>query len=948
MAAYSTRTRPDFTSGRVDTPDVANVLLDFADRQAKQEALGMDRVMQQAKLEEDRKRYETELGFKQRAEDRLLKEQAASDQYYKSLLNGPQSVGGALNTQSFMNEATKYDMTPEEIAFSNTNKITTADQARKFGNENLAKKIEGQMGLSNLADRLYSDGTLQESRVQMLEVALRDVVNQGLPVPKELAAQIDQARLAEQTAQEAKLKANSEELASLEKDRVANLKYMISNMGSGSGTATVLDESGNPVTVSTGKTLQKEIAAQNKGTISGVDKLQSTINKMELTPKQKEMAIAISDEAVTALVNKNVPTEAAYDIVAKELSLKENNPILSKIWISDKNPSIDKNSVSSFADMILDKNIKLGGVPVVNSEALADNAKFNAARELVASTGAATDSRIAKLNAERKALLMSPEDRMKSRIDAAVAGLNPSATTVPSSIDMSKFNEGDFDMNRYLKKTTNVESSGNIKAQSPGGGSYYGLGQLNRKSVEDMGYDWGTYLNDRNTQVNALQKFTMNNIDQMKKSNIPVNDFTVYLAHNQGIEGAKQILSGKTPSKEILVNMLNQGIANDLPKIPKGRAGEGQIDKAQVMKDSTITAESLVKEYNPVDNYLRKFSKKFNVDITKQNGNVSINPTKDETEGNMKVEPSPLEKNRLYAKAQLMMTPDQKLQLNKLFEAGDKTGIDELVSTVVKDSDINLNKSKATKELFDKSGTNSGSDTTESKKTDLEKVESTLNTLNKGRTEPLKGSNAVDALVSNGVDRKDAESVVFKNARIYSTSPESRQVEIKRNYLIAKREGKPYNGATADEWYDMMNAKQKIGAQGWVFPLIAAAPVATVGGASILGGGAAGATESTIAGSVGRQTAIESVLPKVTRQVNALEKEIPQLTKQYEKMRKVIAGKKYHDKESSELADRVLNEIKSRQEMLRNLTKDKEVLDKLSGKSNSGDSKILEELIKKY
>ena len=34
--------------------------------------------------------------------------------------------------------------------------------------------------------------------------------------------------------------------------------------------------------------------------------------------------------------------------------------------------------------------------------------------------------------------------------------------------------------------------------------------------------------------------------------------------------------------------------------------------------------------------------------------------------------------------------------------------------------------------------------------------------------------------------------------------------------------------------------------------------------------------------------------------------------------------------------------------MLRNLTKDKEVLDKLSGKSNSGDSKILEELIKKY
>ena len=127
MAAYSTRMRPDFTFGRVDTPDVANVLLDFADRQAKHEALGIDRVMQQAKLEEDKKRYETELGFKQRAEDRLLKEQAASDQYYKSLLGGPQAVGGALNTQSFINEANKYSLTPEEIAFSNANKITTAE-----------------------------------------------------------------------------------------------------------------------------------------------------------------------------------------------------------------------------------------------------------------------------------------------------------------------------------------------------------------------------------------------------------------------------------------------------------------------------------------------------------------------------------------------------------------------------------------------------------------------------------------------------------------------------------------------------------------------------------------------------------------------------------------------------------------------------------------------------
>ena len=719
MAAYSTRMRPDFTFGRVDTPDVANVLLDFADRQAKQEALGIDRIMQQAKLEEDRKRYETELGFKQRAEDRLLKEQAASDQYYKSLLNGPQAVGGALNTGSFINEATKYDLTPEEVAFSNANKITTAEQARQLGNENLAKKFEGQTGLSNLSDKLFSEGALQESRVQMLERALGNVANQGLPVPKELATQIDQARLAEKTAQEARLKANTEELANLNKERKADLKWLIGNVNSGNGTANVIDENGNPVTVSTGKALQKEITASNKSASTGIEDLQTSINKLGLSNEKKLDAIARANELVSALEAKGIPTAEASGIVAKEMVTKENNPYLSYIGFSNMGPDANKEAIASYGDMLVDRYQKLNNVPAT-ATSLDGNSKYKAAEAFVQGSGAATDAQIAKLTAERKALLMSPEERMISRIDAAVAGLNPSAVTGPSSIDTSKFNEGDFDMNRYLKKTTNVESSGNIKAQSPGGGSYYGLGQLNRNSVEGMGYDWNTYLNDKDTQVNALQKFTMNNIDQMKKSNIPVNDFTVYLAHNQGIEGAKQILSGKTPSKEILVNMLNQGIANDLPKIPKGRAGEGQIDKAQVMKDSTITAESLVKEYNPVDNYLRKFSKKFNVDITKQNGNVSINPTKDETEGSMKVEPSPLEKNRLYARAQLMMTPDEKVQLNKLFEVGDRTGIDELISTVINDRDINLNKSKAITDLMNKVGNVNTSDRSVNINTNLE------------------------------------------------------------------------------------------------------------------------------------------------------------------------------------------------------------------------------------
>ena len=881
MAAYSTRMRPDFTFSRVDTPDVANVLLDFADRQAKQEALGIDRVMQQAKLEEDKKRYETELGFKQRAEDRLLKEQAASDQYYKSLLGGPQSVGGALNTESFINEANKYALTPEEIAFSNANKITTAEQARNLGNENLAKKFEGQTGLSNLSDRLYSEGSLQESRVQMLERALGNVANQGLPIPKELATQIDQARLAEQTAQEARLKANTEELANLNKERKNDLKWLIGNVNSGNGTANVIDENGNPVTVSTGKALQKEITASNKSASTGIEDLQTSINKLGLSKEKKLDAIARANELVSALEAKGIPTAEASGIVAKEMTTKENNPYLSYIGFSNTGLDANKEAIASYGDMLVDRYQKLNNVPATTATtSLDNNSKYKAAEAFVQGSGAATDAQIAKLTAERKALLMSPEERMRSRIDSAVAGLNPSASTGRSTTETTYKNPilGETKMPPSLVEAEGVRMK---PYKDTKGVVTVGVGYAFNKDRSEIESDFkaagiptskidglmkmdGTQLTPKETASLADVSYDRHGVQKLEKIGIDLESMNPMLAEIGVVQAFRgDIIKGGSGYQGKLYDYLKN---NDLDGMTKYVKSSGEVPKEVKQRLNTV-----------VNRYGAKTEEQYKYDI----------------------------KNN---------------------STGTKPGI---------------------KELFDKSGTNSGSDTTESKKTDLEKVESTLNILNKGRTEPLKGSNAVDALVSSGVDRIDAENVVFKNAKIYSTSPESRQVEIKRNYLIAKREGKPYNGATADEWYDLMNTKQKIGAQGWIFPLIAAAPVATVGGASILGGGAAGATENTIVGSVGRQTAIDSVLPKVTRQVNAVEKEIPQLTKQYEKMREVIAGKKYN-KESSELADRVLNEIKSRQEILRNLTKDKEVLNKLSGKSNSGDSKILEELIKKY
>ena len=68
------RERPDFSISRIDVPDVGSIFTDFANRQMRQHQIGLDNAMQQAKMEEDKRRYEIDLGFKQRQEGRTIDE----------------------------------------------------------------------------------------------------------------------------------------------------------------------------------------------------------------------------------------------------------------------------------------------------------------------------------------------------------------------------------------------------------------------------------------------------------------------------------------------------------------------------------------------------------------------------------------------------------------------------------------------------------------------------------------------------------------------------------------------------------------------------------------------------------------------------------------------------------------------------------------------------------
>lgn len=167
MAAYTTRLRPDYTAGRVDVPDVGGIFLDFADRQMKQHQIGLDNAMQQAKMEEDRRRYETELGFKQRQEGRVVDE---------------------LNRAQATREAVQAQLNPEMYRSSRLGEVDTAiqqglanlsPQERAVAEQEIAKnynrEASGRYVLDSARNNVLADPTsVLSAQANQLNLRLKD------------------------------------------------------------------------------------------------------------------------------------------------------------------------------------------------------------------------------------------------------------------------------------------------------------------------------------------------------------------------------------------------------------------------------------------------------------------------------------------------------------------------------------------------------------------------------------------------------------------------------------------------------------------------------------------------------------------------------------------------------------------------------------------------------
>ena len=162
----ATPPRPDFNVGRVQVPEVGSVFADFADRQAKQYQIGLENERKQAQIEEDKKRYETELGFKQRNEQRLVDEVNREQATREAVLAN-------LNPDRFK-EARLREI-DAAIAQGMTN-LSPQERAEAEAQANALNRVEiGNLELNSARDSTLADPSkVLSAQKSRLDIALSD------------------------------------------------------------------------------------------------------------------------------------------------------------------------------------------------------------------------------------------------------------------------------------------------------------------------------------------------------------------------------------------------------------------------------------------------------------------------------------------------------------------------------------------------------------------------------------------------------------------------------------------------------------------------------------------------------------------------------------------------------------------------------------------------------
>lgn len=175
MATGSTRYRPDWSSGGIIAPSVGDVLLDYADRMAKQQNAGLDRAMREQQVAEEQRRWDIANARAQGKEDRELAEKNATQEAMKAVMDPKAYQEQKMAGEQAGIEASLRNLNPQERA--------VAEQQLK---ENYDKNLSREQWFTGAVGNANAD----QAKVLTTQKAVYDIAA-NTPGTPEYRARVD-------------------------------------------------------------------------------------------------------------------------------------------------------------------------------------------------------------------------------------------------------------------------------------------------------------------------------------------------------------------------------------------------------------------------------------------------------------------------------------------------------------------------------------------------------------------------------------------------------------------------------------------------------------------------------------------------------------------------------------------------------------------------------------
>lgn len=211
----NTRFRPDFSSGRIDVPDVGGILMEFADRQANRADKELDKAVKQQQLKEEQRRWDITNSradaLAKRQEDeynRALSEKNATNEAYRVLMNKDQYANEKMAAEQKAIQESLAMLTPEERA--------EAEQGLKI-------YYNPEVSRQQWIDNAISGPNVDQSKVLAMKTNLYNIAA-NTPGTPEYQAKIDADREQKKWALDLENKYKMAQLATENKNRLAQIE----------------------------------------------------------------------------------------------------------------------------------------------------------------------------------------------------------------------------------------------------------------------------------------------------------------------------------------------------------------------------------------------------------------------------------------------------------------------------------------------------------------------------------------------------------------------------------------------------------------------------------------------------------------------------------------------------------------------------------------------------